>query len=123
MTGSGVSILVTERFAEAGATTAVDALPLSSPATASGVAAVMVAVLVRTVAGAATTFATTMKVAAPMGNDAIVHVTVPFVPTVGPEQFQPAVPETETNVVPAGSGSLSCTEAAVLGPEFVTLIV
>lgn len=44
-------------------------------------------------------------------------VTVPLVPTGGPEQV-PCVDAQETNAVPAGSGSVTVTRSAVAGPAF-----
>lgn len=48
-------------------------------------------------------------------------VTVPLVPTGGPEQ-EPTVVTQERKTVPAGSGSLSVTLAAASGPRFETTI-
>src|SRR4030095_17022190 len=53
----------------------------------------------------------------------IVHVVVPGSPAEGFVQVKtgPESCANETNVVPAGTSSVSCTFAAALGPEFVTI--
>ena len=55
---------------------------------------------------------------APIARVEIVHVTVPFVLTGGPEQTLAGL--TDTKFTPSGSTSVTTTVVAVLGPLFVT---
>lgn len=48
--------------------------------------------------------------------------TVPFVPGAGPAHV-PWLTVQETNVVPAGSGSVTVTPSAAAGPAFATVSV
>jgi hypothetical protein len=86
----------------------------------SGVEEATVAVLLRTVPLATLELmrATIVIVADwPTASVGFEHITVPFVPAVGGEQKKPASELlTETKVVPAGSGSLTSTFCASLGP-------
>ncbi len=54
--------------------------------------------------------------AAPTARLVSVQLTEPLSPTAGVVQVQPAPALSDTNVVPAGSGSLTCTGAATGGP-------
>ena len=65
------------------------------------------------------------NVADPMANDAIVQVTVPVPPTGGlmHENVWPFVCDSETNVVFAGTASVSETLAALDGPLFISVMV
>ena len=65
------------------------------------------------------------KVAEPGANEAIVQLTVPVPPTEGVvhENVAPVVCDSETNVVFAGTASVSATLAAFDGPLFVSVIV
>ena len=105
--------------------TVVVAVALVSAESGSGVTEVTVAVFERTVPSgvAPSTAATIVKVAEPTGSEAIEQETVPFVPTAGVEQLQPAGALTETKVVPAGSGSESGTVSAAMVPAFATVTV
>ena len=62
---------------------------------------------------------------APAERVPIEQVTVPCAPGAGLMQLNvgPAVCDSETNVLPAGSGSVIVTFSASLGPRFVTMIV
>lgn len=86
-----------------------------------------VAVLGRDVpfAAAASTFTVIVNVWAPAAlvNVASVALTEPAAPAAGVDSVQPAGPEAETNVVPAGSGSDRLTVEASLGPLFITITV
>jgi hypothetical protein len=85
---------------------------------------VALAVLLSVPSGAlADTFATMLNVAvAPEARLALVHVMVPFVPTLGLLQTNagPVFWVVETNVVFAGSASVSETLVAGFGPLFVS---
>ncbi len=68
---------------------------------------------------------TNEKVAGPLGDsDPIVQVIVPVPPAGGVEQVNmgPAVWDAETNVIPAGTASVSETVVALDGPLFVTVL-
>jgi hypothetical protein len=123
-TGSGESVLVIERSAELGPTVVVAVAELSA-GTGSAVDDVTVAVFETTVAGAtaASTRATSVKIALPALTLGFEQETVPFAPTAGVVHVHPAGALSETNVVPAGSVSLIVAEAAFVGPAFVTVIV
>jgi hypothetical protein len=62
---------------------------------------------------------------APLASDAMLHVIMPVPPTAGAAQLNegPLVCVAETNVVPAGVVSVSCTLAASDGPAFATVTV
>jgi hypothetical protein len=123
-TGSGLPVLVTERSALA-APTVVVVVPLSLPGFGSVVEEEAVAVLVITVPGVTEgpTFTVSVKAVLPGTSEAMVQDTVPAAPAAGVAHDQPAGVGSETNVVPAGRVSLSDTEAALLGPPLVTVIV
>ena len=90
------------------------------------VAAVTVAVFAIVPDAPAATFTTMLNVAeAPAGSVAIAHVIVPVPPGTGVAHPKagPVVWVSETNVVPAGSGSDSDTLAASEGPAFATTTV
>ena len=61
---------------------------------------------------------------APLASNAMLQVTAPVPPAAGVAQVKagPPVWLAETNVVPAGSVSLSCTFCASRGPLLVTAI-
>jgi hypothetical protein len=61
--------------------------------------------------------------AMPLARSAALHEIVPEAPTAGFEHVHPEAPELETNVVPAGSGSVNVTSRALLGPAFATVTV
>ena len=73
--------------------------------------------------GTATTSVKTTD--APEFMVATVHVRVPVAPTAGAVHVNAGVPDwaRETNVVPAGNGSVNVTLLAAEGPLFVTVIV
>jgi hypothetical protein len=123
LTGSGVSIFVVERSAEA--VTVVVAVPLSFPVFGSVVADVTVAVLLSTVPAAvgASTFTTRLKTAFPAAKLGIVQEIGPAAPTAGVVHDQPAGEDSETNVVLAGSVSVMLTVDALLGPPLFTVMV
>ena len=64
-----------------------------------------------------------VKTALPTARLGFEQVTVPLVPTAGVVHDQPPGEESDTNVVPAGSGSERLTLAALLGPALVTVMV
>jgi hypothetical protein len=105
VTGSGESVLVTDKSAD--------------------VATVVVAVLETTVpfATLALTLTTSVKTADPSGTDDALQLTVPLALTAGVVQLQPPGELRDTNVVPTGSASLSDTVCAVDGPLLVAVIV
>src|SRR5215212_7313750 len=120
VTGSGVSIFVTARSAEgtAAALTVVVAVAELFPGVGSAVTDTMVAVLVMMVPPATepSTATTSVKTLLPVVTEAFVQVIVPVPPTAGVAHDQPAADASETNVVFAGTSSLSETVAAVSGP-------
>jgi hypothetical protein len=96
------------------------------PGVGSVVVAETVAVLATVPEAPEGTFTTRESVAeAPAARVAPVQLTVPLAPTAGVVQVKagPAVWVEETNVVPAGSGSLMTTACASLGPALATVIV
>jgi hypothetical protein len=101
------------------------AVALSLPVFGSEVDDVTVAVFEMTVLSTtvASTFTVSVKTAEPMPSDAIEQLTGPVPPTAGAEHDQPPGAESDTNVVPAGSVSLSETVAALLGPAFDAVMV
>jgi hypothetical protein len=121
-TGSGESVFVTDRSAEAETVVvSVSELLLGS---SSGVADAAVATLLMVVPGAVPgfTFTTSVKAAPDTPNEGLVAVTVPVPPTAGVVAVHPAGAVNDTNVVLAGTASVSVTFAAFEGPEFVTWI-
>jgi hypothetical protein len=124
VTGSGVSVFVTLRFALA-VPTVVTAVPLSLPVFGSAVAALTAAVFESTVPAATDepTFTINVKTALPTANEAVLQAITPPLPIAGVVHDQPPGEESETNVVPAGRVSLSATVDATLGPAFATVIV
>ena len=95
------------------------------PNTGSVVEDTTVAVLVMVVPLAPDTATTRVKTAeAPGLSVATEHDSVPLAPTAGAVQVN-GVPDCdrETNVVPAGNGSVRVTLLAVAGPLFVTVMV
>jgi hypothetical protein len=72
----------------------------------------------------AAVWTTSVKLAdTPRASVGRVAVTVPVPPTSGVARLHPAGPVIDTNVVPVGSVSLSCTVCASLGPLLTTAIV
>ena len=116
--------MVTDRSA-VGTCTVVVAVPLSLPGFGSDVAEVAVAVFERTVPFATeeSTATVRVKTALPAAREAMEQETVPAAPTAGVVQLQPPGELSETKVVPAGRVSESDTEAALLGPLLVTVMV
>src|SRR5213075_1428526 len=90
-------------------TTVVVAVALSLPGFGSGVVDAMAAVLLMTVPSAVArgTASTSVKTAFPVGIDPLVHDTVPVPPTGGEVQLHPPGDESDSNVVPGGSVSVS----------------
>jgi hypothetical protein len=120
--GPGEAVFVIERSAAA-RVIVVDAVEVLLAGTVSVDVDVTFAVLGSAPAGAASdTFATIVNVAVtPLARLAIVHVTVPFVPTVGFVQRKagPVFCVVETNVVFGGRASERETPVAAFGPLFV----
>ena len=123
VTGSGESVFVIDRSAEAA--TVVVSVSLSLPGLGSGVVDDAVAVFDSTVPAATdgATATTKVKSAGPGANDVFVHDTVPPAPSAGVVQLHPPGDDNDTKVVPAGNVSLKDAAAALLGPAFVTVIV
>src|SRR5689334_14033179 len=116
-TGSGVSIFVTDRFAEPTPTVVVAVAVLLAPLE-SAVVDVAVAALVMTVpfASDGSTATTSVKTAfAPAARVATEQLTGPVPPTAGVVHDQPPGDASDTNVVPVGTESASATLAAALG--------
>lgn len=122
-TGSGESVTVTDRSADAA--TVVVAVALLFPALLSPVVEVTVAVFESTVplATAAPTLTVSVNTELPTAKLACVQETVPPRPTVGVAHDQPATVGIETNVVPAGNVSDQEADAAASGPLLVTVMV
>src|SRR5262245_50234579 len=116
--GSGLSVLVTDRLADDA--TVVVAVAEGSAVSGSAVVEVAVTVLERTVPAATDgeTATVSVKTALPTANDGLEHETV--APVV---HDQPATAGSETKVVPAGSVSLHEVLAAASGPLLVTVMV
>jgi hypothetical protein len=73
--------------------------------------------------GAAVKVTTRVIVAEPgAGIEPSEQFTVPLLPGAGAEH-EPWLGATETNVVPAGSGSLTVASVAVSGPLLLTVII
>jgi hypothetical protein len=123
VTGSGVSVLLIRRSADA-ATVVVDVELLFAPF-GSDVAAVTVAVFERTFPAArvGSTLTTSVKIALVTPSDPSEQLIAPVAPTAGVVHDHPPGVESETNVVPAGSVSASATVVALLGPALLTVIV
>ena len=125
VTAPGLPDFVTPTSA-LGPLTTVDAVEVSFSELGSAVAVLTVAVLFKNVpGGVATSVLTTRVKASPLviARLAFVQLTVPFAPTIGVVHGQPAGDDSETNVVPAGSGSFNAALAAGSGPELTTVIV
>jgi len=69
------------------------------------------------------TATTSVKTASPVGSDEILLDTVPPLPTAGVVEAHPAGAVKDTRVVPTGNVSDSTTDAALLGPALLTVIV
>jgi hypothetical protein len=123
LTGSGESVLVSRR--SAAVATVVVAVAELLPGVGSVVADAAVAVLVISVPAAVfdATRTASVNCALPAARLGFEHDTVPLAPTAGVVHVQPAGALSETNVVPAGTASVIVADAALDGPEFVTLIV
>jgi hypothetical protein len=90
------------------------------------VAAVALFEIVEPLAALAFTFTTIVKTAvSPAATVLFENTTLPVPPTAGvlPAHPVPVVTEDETNVVPAGTASVTVTLCASLGPLFTKLIV
>ena len=100
-------------------------MPLSLPGFGSGVADDAVAVFDSRVPvdteGATATVK--VKTALPRPSDVFEQDTLPPEPTNGAMHSQPPGDDKDTKVVPAGSVSARETEAALLGPALLTVIV
>src|SRR5437773_5102788 len=124
ITGSGESVLVTDTSAKA-VTTVVSVSELLA-ALVSVVLVLADAVLDRTVPSAApglTRTTSTNVGAAPAATLERVEVTVPLPPTGGVVETQPDGAVNETNVVLAGTASVSDTFCAGLGPALARVMV
>src|SRR2546430_11325027 len=124
LTGSGESVLVTDRLATV--PTVVISVQLLLAAFGSVVVELAVAVLLITVPSgrAALTLTTSVNRKLVLGGSvgSVVQVTVPVPPTAGVVQPGPA-PVNDTNVVPTGIASVNVTPWALLGPALLTPIV
>src|SRR5687768_2003182 len=125
-TGSGVSVLVTARSAEA--LTVVVEVPVLLAGLGSVVALAPTALLVIVVPAAVLelTFTTIVNVAVSPGSTVpFENTTFPVPPTGGALMLQPlpVVTIADTNVVFAGTASVTDTVCASLGPPLTKLIV
>ena len=122
VTGSGVSTLVIDRFADVA--TVVVAVEELLPPFGLLVEELTVAVFDSTVPAAVdgATATTSVKKSTVAANEELVHETEPVAPTAGVVHDQLPVVESETNVVFAGNVSDSEAEAALLGPLLVIVI-
>src|SRR5882724_5324724 len=125
-TGSGASLLVTDRSALV--LTVVVAVPVLLPLLGSVVdaAATPLFVMVEPPATFELTFTTTVKTAvSPLATLALEKTILPVPPTAGAETLQPdpVVTTAETKVALAGTASVTVTVCASLGPLFVKLSV
>src|SRR6185295_12082205 len=125
-TGSGVSVLVTARSAIA--LTVVVAVPVLLPGVGSVVTAAPTALLVIVVPFGVPEFTlTTIENVAvsPAATVALENTTLPVPPTAGALMLQPlpVVTAADTNVVLAGTASVTVTVWASLGPLLTKLIV
>src|SRR6266511_4102671 len=126
MTGSGVSVLVTTRSADASTTVVWVAELLAAFGSVVVVVTVAVLLSVEPLAALGLTWTTRVKVAlAPAAKLAAVAVKVPVPPTGGVVRLNagPLVCIADTNVVLAGIRSLSVALAAALGPALLTVMV
>ena len=116
-----VFVIVTSAVA---AVTLVVTVAVLFPEFGSVLVAVTVAVFVTLAGAVAPKFPVKVNVAGVAGSSvAAVQVIGPVAPTAGAAQEKPAAGVSDTNVMPAGSASLSVTLCAALGPLFVTTIV
>ena len=125
-TGSGLSTFVTERSAlPAAAATVVVAVAELFAGLGSVVVEETDAVLVMTVppAVAPSTATTSVNDALPAIMLAFVQEIEPVAPTAGVVQLHPPGDDSTTNVVFAGTESVSVTFAAAFGPALLTVIV
>src|SRR6185503_8459536 len=125
-TGSGESLLVTAR--SAAALTVVVVVPVLLPGVGSVVvlAAVALFVIVVPLAVLEFTFTTIENTAvSPATTVAFENTTLPVPPTAGAVMLQPVpvVTIADTNVVLAGTASVTVTPCASLGPLLTKLIV
>src|SRR6185369_376302 len=126
ITGSGVSVLVTDRSALVA--TVVVAVPVLLPGVGSAVVAAAVAelVIVAPLAVLALTFTTIVNTAVSDGaTAAFENTTLPVPPTAGAVGVQPVpvVTTADTNVVFAGTASVTVTDVALPGPLFTKFTV
>ena len=113
VTGSGLSDLVIER--SAAVLTTVASVAEWSPGVGSVVVEVTEAVFERSARRLGSTLTTMCRTVVPAGRSPRFQVTVPAT-------FEPLL-SAETKLVPAGTGSVTCTERANEGPPLVTVIV
>src|SRR5947208_1193795 len=103
VTGSGVSVLVAARSADAVTVVKAGALLLFGSGSLVVVVAVAVLLIVEPLATLAPTWTTMVKLGvAPAATVGLAKVTMPVPPTAGDEVLQPAGAVSETKVVPAG---------------------
>ena len=116
---------VFSRRRSAAGPTSVEALASSSPESGSNSSALACALLTSVCSAAANAARTTSvsSMSSPLASVAVVQLTVPPEPTAGSVQLVPALAVSDTNVMPAGSGSLMTTSCAVDGPSFVAVSV
>ena len=103
--------------------TAVVAVAELFPLFPSEVAEETVAVLVSPAVTEAPTCTVSVKTALLTPSEAMEQETLPLAPTAGVVHDQPPGEDRDTKVVPAGRGSDSETDAALLGPALFTVIV
>src|SRR5687767_13578833 len=108
------------------AATVNDAVLVLLPVSGSGLSLLNVVLFAMLVPGATSASTCTVRVKvslAPAPNVGRVAEIVPPLPAAGVVAVQPAGEDNETNVVPAGSASLSATFAAACGPALATVNV
>jgi hypothetical protein len=126
VTGSGRSVLVTERSGTLLTVPAVEALLLARFGSVEVVLTDAVFVMIDPPGAAAFTVTVMLNVAdAPEAKEAIVQLMVPVPPKGGFVQLKAGPPTcaVETKVVPAGTGSLRTTVCASPGPALFTTTV
>jgi hypothetical protein len=119
-TGSGVPAMVTLKSVEGATRTSTS--KLLSFALGSGVALLMVAVVLNVPEAVGAVDAVIVTVAVPGGSVGVVQLTVPPLPGAGAVHNQPAGALSDWKETPEGSGKFSVSDAASSGPSLLTLM-
>jgi hypothetical protein len=126
ITGSGESVFVTARSADVCTVVVAVAVLLADDASPAALAATAVLVIVDPFGVLAATFTTIVNTAvSPAATVALENTTLPVPPTAGAVVLQPVpiVTVADTNVVLAGTASVTVTVGASLGPLLTKFIV